>query len=54
MILVPLVALAQALKTPFEIEGKSYKPEFADKILESRKQFEEGNFEMIAIEYLWK
>jgi len=49
-----LKAVAKALKISFETEGKPYDPEFVDKIKESRRQFENGQHKVIAIEDLWK
>ncbi len=49
-----LKAVARALKIPFETEEKPYDPEFVEKIQESRKQFEQGNLEVITLENLWK
>ena len=49
-----LKAVAKALKISFETEEKPYDPEFVEKIKESRKQFENGQHKVIAIEDLWK
>jgi len=49
-----LKAVAKALKISFETEEKPYNPEFVDKIKESRKQFDNGQHKVIAIEDLWK
>ncbi len=47
-------AVARALKMTFETEEEPYDPEFVEKIQASRKQFEEGDFKVIAVEDLWK
>ena len=49
-----LKAVARALKVSFETKEKSYDPEFVEKIQESRKQFEKGDFEVIAVEDIWE
>ncbi len=42
------------MKVSFETKEKSYDPEFVEKIQESRKQFEKGDFEVIAVEDIWE
>jgi response regulator RpfG family c-di-GMP phosphodiesterase len=37
-----------------ETEERYYDPELVAKIIESRTQFEEGEFKVIGIEDLWK
>jgi hypothetical protein len=51
-----LKAFLKALKMSFEIkkEEKPYNPEFVKEILESRKQYENGQFSAIKTEDLWK
>ena len=39
-----LLAFVTALKMKFEPAKKPYNPEFVDKILESKKQHENGNY----------
>ncbi|GAB2769730.1 hypothetical protein GCM10027275_10280 [Rhabdobacter roseus] len=49
-----LKAVAKALKVSIISEEKPYDPEFVAKINESKKQFEGGEYEVIAVEDLWK
>ena len=49
-----LKAFAKALKISFASEESEYDPEFVSKIQESRKQFENGQHKVIAVEDLWK
>lgn len=51
-----LKAFLKALKMSFEIkkEDKPYNPEFVKEILESRRQYENGEYSTIKIEDLWK
>ncbi len=51
-----LKAFLKALKMSFEIkkEEKPYNPELVKEILESRKQYENGQFSAIKTEDLWK
>jgi inosine/xanthosine triphosphate pyrophosphatase family protein len=55
--LAALKAFLKALKIKFEAkkeEDKPYNPEFVAKILESEKQFENGQYKAIKIDELWK
>ncbi len=49
-----LIAMARALKVPFETVEEPYDPKFVAKIMESRKQFEKGDYEVIEIGDIWK
>ena len=47
----------KAMKIPFEKQKEkesSYNPEFIKKINESKKQFENGEFDVIKTDDLWK
>jgi hypothetical protein len=51
-----LKAVVKALKIKFEVrkDEKAYDSEFVEKIKESKKQFENGQFKVINTEDLWK
>jgi hypothetical protein len=49
-------AIAKALKIKFELttKEKPYNQDFVNKILESKKQIEEGRYKVIETKDLWK
>jgi len=49
-----LKAFAKALKIPFASEKSDYDPKFVSKIQESRKQFEDGQHQVVSVDDLWK
>ncbi len=49
-----LKAMKYPFRKPKAKKEKSYNPEFVAKILESKRQYEEGNFVVIKTEDLWR
>lgn len=48
-------SVLKALKIKFELtKGKPYNPDFVNEILESKKQFEKGEYKVIQTKDLWK
>lgn len=52
--LAALKAFIKALKIDFKSEKSPYDPEFVEKILQGKKDIENGKGTKIAVEDLWK
>jgi hypothetical protein len=52
--LTALKAIAKVLKVQFETEEVSYNPDFVKKVLQGRKDIQNGKGVKIDVENLWK